>query len=73
MASDGRCKAFGADADGYVRGEGVGLVLIKPLSHAKRDGDDIYAVILGSALGQDGRSNGLMALLAAALRSGCSS
>jgi acyl transferase domain-containing protein/acyl carrier protein len=61
MAPDGRCKAFDATANGYVRSEGVGLVVLKPLSRAISDGDRIYALILGSAVNQDGRSNGLMA------------
>ncbi|MEY2857295.1 MAG: hypothetical protein RLZZ74_1607, partial [Cyanobacteriota bacterium] len=61
MSSDGRCKSFDADADGYVRGEGAGLVLLKPLSQAEADGDDIYGVILSSAVNQDGLSNGLAA------------
>ena len=61
MSSEGRCKSFDADADGYVRGEGAGLVLLKPLSQAEADGDDIYGVILSSAVNQDGLSNGLAA------------
>ncbi|MBI4587682.1 MAG: acyltransferase domain-containing protein, partial [Candidatus Rokubacteria bacterium] len=61
MAPDGRCKAFDARADGYVRSEGAGLVVLKPLSNAVADGDPIYAVIRGTALNQDGRTNGLMA------------
>jgi acyl transferase domain-containing protein/acyl carrier protein len=61
MAPDGRCKAFDASANGYVRSEGAGLVVLKPLSRAIADGDPIYAVIRGSAVNQDGRSNGLMA------------
>jgi len=61
MAPDGRCKAFDARADGYVRSEGAGVVLLKPLAAAVADGDPIYAVIRGSAVNQDGRSNGLMA------------
>jgi acyl transferase domain-containing protein/acyl carrier protein len=61
MAPDGRCKAFDARADGYVRSEGAGIVVLKPLTKALADGDPIYAVIRGSAVNQDGRSNGLMA------------
>ena len=61
MSSEGRCKSFDASADGYVRGEGAGLVLLKPLSQAQADGDDIYGVILSSAVNQDGLSNGMAA------------
>ncbi|MCH9648352.1 MAG: SDR family NAD(P)-dependent oxidoreductase [Deltaproteobacteria bacterium] len=61
LASDGRCKAFDSRADGYVRSEGVALVLLKPLSQAEADGDRIYAVVRGGAVNQDGRSNGLTA------------
>ncbi|HQC95523.1 MAG TPA: aminotransferase class III-fold pyridoxal phosphate-dependent enzyme, partial [Aquabacterium sp.] len=61
LAADGRCKAFDAAADGYVRGEGCGMVVLKRLSDALRDGDTVRAVIRGSAIGQDGRSNGLIA------------
>jgi len=61
MAPDGRCKAFDAGANGYVRSEGAGMVVLKALSHALADHDPIYAVIRGSAVNQDGRSNGLMA------------
>ncbi|UCH98655.1 MAG: polyketide synthase, partial [Candidatus Aminicenantes bacterium] len=61
MAPDGRCKAFDARADGYVRGEGAGMVVLKSLYNALADGDPIYAVIRGSATNQDGRSNGLTA------------
>ena len=61
LAPDGRCKPFDAGADGYVRGEGGGLVVLKPLDRAEADGDPIYAVIRGSAVSQDGRTNGLMA------------
>ncbi|MFF9051925.1 SDR family NAD(P)-dependent oxidoreductase [Streptomyces erythrochromogenes] len=61
MAPDGRCKAFSAQADGYVRSEGAGAVVLKPLSAALRDGDRVSAVIRGSAVTSDGRSNGLLA------------
>ncbi|KAA8995347.1 polyketide synthase, partial [Paenibacillus spiritus] len=61
MAPDGRCKSFDARADGYVRGEGAGLLVLKTLEQARADGDRIYAVIRGSAVNQDGRSNGLTA------------
>jgi glutamate-1-semialdehyde-2,1-aminomutase len=61
MAADGRCKAFDSRANGYVRSEGAGIVVLKPLSQAMSDRDPIYAVIRGSAVNQDGRSNGLTA------------
>ncbi|MFN3647974.1 MAG: SDR family NAD(P)-dependent oxidoreductase [Armatimonadota bacterium] len=61
MAPDGRCKTFDARADGYVRGEGAGLVLLKPLSRAREDGDRIYCVVRGTAINNDGESNGLTA------------
>jgi len=61
LASDGRCKAFDASADGYVRGEGCGMVVLKRLADAERDGNRIFAVIRGVAVNQDGRSNGLTA------------
>jgi len=61
MAADGRCKTFDASADGYVRGEGCGIVVLKCLSDALKDGDNILALIRGSAVNQDGRSNGLTA------------
>ncbi len=61
LAPDGRCKAFDRAADGFARGEGAGVVVLKRLSDAQRDGDRVYALVVGSAIGQDGRSNGLMA------------
>ncbi|NLF71784.1 MAG: amino acid adenylation domain-containing protein [Candidatus Anammoximicrobium sp.] len=60
-ASDGRVRAFDAAASGYVRGDGAGLVALKPLSAALRDQDPIYAVIRGSAVNQNGTSNGMTA------------
>lgn len=61
MAPDGRCKPFDARANGYVRSEGAGLVVLKPLTQALADRDHVYAIIRGSAINQDGRSNGLTA------------
>ena len=61
MAPDGRCKTFDAKADGYVRSEGAGLAILKPLSQALANRDRIYALIKGSAVNQDGSSNGLTA------------
>ena len=61
LALDGRCKTFDAGADGYVRGEGCGVVVLKTLSTAQIDGNRILAVIRGSAVNQDGRSGGLTA------------
>ncbi|BBY77120.1 phthiocerol/phenolphthiocerol synthesis polyketide synthase type I PpsB [Mycolicibacterium parafortuitum] len=61
MSPTGQCHAFDAAADGFVRGEGCGVAVLKRLSDALRDGDRVLAVIRGSAVNQDGRSNGLMA------------
>ncbi|MES2731162.1 MAG: beta-ketoacyl synthase N-terminal-like domain-containing protein, partial [Bacteroidota bacterium] len=61
LAKDSTCKVLDAEADGYVRGEGCGAVILKRLSDAIKDGDTIQAVIKGSAINQDGKSNGLTA------------
>ncbi len=59
LAADGHCKTFSAEADGYGRGEGCGVVVLKRLARAQTDGDRIWAVIRGSAVNQDGASSGL--------------
>jgi acyl transferase domain-containing protein/NADPH:quinone reductase-like Zn-dependent oxidoreductase/NAD(P)-dependent dehydrogenase (short-subunit alcohol dehydrogenase family)/acyl carrier protein len=61
LAADGRCKTFDARADGFVWGDGCGAVVLKRLSDALRDDDPIEALVLGSAINQDGRSAGLTA------------
>ena len=66
LAADGRCKAFDASANGYVRGEGCGVVVLKPLGQAQRDGDRVLATIRGSALNHDGRSSSFTAPTGAA-------
>ncbi len=59
LSPDGRCKTFDARANGYVRSEGAGMILIKPLTAALRDKDAIYALIRSTALNQDGRTPGM--------------
>jgi polyketide synthase 13 len=61
LSPDGRIKSFSSDADGYTRSEGGGLLVLKRVDDARRDGDQILAVIAGSAVNHDGRSNGLIA------------
>jgi acyl transferase domain-containing protein/NADPH:quinone reductase-like Zn-dependent oxidoreductase/acyl carrier protein/SAM-dependent methyltransferase len=59
LSTDGKCKAFDASANGFVRGEGAGMLLLKRLSKAIADGDPIHGVIIGTALNQDGHTNGI--------------
>ena len=58
LSPQGKCHSFDAGADGFVRGEGCGIVVLKPLTDAIRDGNQVLAVIRGSAINQDSRSNG---------------
>jgi phthiocerol/phenolphthiocerol synthesis type-I polyketide synthase C len=60
LAGDGRCKFGDASADGFVRSDGVGIVVLKPLARALADGDRVRAVLLGSAVGNDGQSGGCL-------------
>ena len=77
LSLDGRCKAFDASGNGYVRSEGAGAIVLKPLERALADGDPVHAVILGTAINQDGHTSGLTvpseesqsAMLRSALRS----
>ncbi|WP_432014360.1 SDR family NAD(P)-dependent oxidoreductase [Streptomyces cucumeris] len=68
LSRAGHCHAFDAAADGFVRGEGCGMVVLKRLEDAERDGDRVLAVLRGSAVNQDGRSDGLAAPSAPAQR-----
>ncbi|MFF7388032.1 SDR family NAD(P)-dependent oxidoreductase [Streptomyces scabiei] len=58
LSTDGRCRAFGQGGDGYVPGEGVGVVLLRPLRDALRDGDHVHAVIRGTVLNHGGHTGG---------------
>jgi len=58
ISSDGHCQSFGEGGDGYIPGEGVGVVVLKRLSEAEKDGDHIYGIIKGSALNHGGKTNG---------------
>jgi acyl transferase domain-containing protein/enoyl-CoA hydratase/carnithine racemase len=58
ISSDGHCQSFGEGGDGYIPGEGIGVVVLKRLSEAERDGNQIYGVIRGSALSHGGKTNG---------------
>ncbi|HEX9925047.1 MAG TPA: SDR family NAD(P)-dependent oxidoreductase, partial [Anaerolineae bacterium] len=61
LSPQGRCRTFAQGADGFVPGEGVGVIVLKPLRQALADGDHIYGVIKGSGVNQDGKTNGLTA------------
>lgn len=59
LSKDGKCKAFDSSANGYVRGEGGGIAILKPLRQALKDGDPVWAVIRSTSANQDGRTNGM--------------
>jgi acyl transferase domain-containing protein/aryl carrier-like protein len=59
LSPEGRCRAFDANASGFVRSEGAGVVALKPLARALADGDRVYAIIRGTAINQDGRTPGM--------------
>jgi acyl transferase domain-containing protein len=59
LSPSGKCRSFDASGDGYARGDGVAAILLKPLSQALRDGDTVRAVVKGTRLNQDGRTQGL--------------
>ena len=61
LSPDGRCKPFDSRANGIVRSDGLGILVLKPLARAQADGDEIYALVLGGAINQDGHSTGVMA------------
>ena len=61
LSRDGRCKTFDASGDGYVRGEGCVILVLKRLTEARRDGDDVIAIVRATAINQDGRSSGVTA------------
>lgn len=61
LSKDSRCKSFSNDANGFIRSEGSGILILKRLSDAQRDGDNILGIVKGSAVNQDGRSNGFTA------------